>query len=296
MNIVVIGSANMDMSIQIDRIPEIGETITGKGFMLSSGGKGANQAVACAKMNMDTTLVAKVGDDVFGRSILDTLRGYGVRTEDVGVETGVTTGVAAITVCRGNNSIILEGGANVCVTPSYIEQRRELLLGASAIVLQLEIPLESVYAAIKIVKGQVPIFLNPAPAVPLDEAVLRGVDYFLPNEIECRLYTGVEITTVGDAFVALNRLREIGIRYPLITLGENGIAYYNGNGNVHQAGYKVDAVDTTAAGDTFAGVFATMVVTGKTIDESVELAQRAASISVTRHGAQQAIPYLSQIS
>jgi len=110
------------------------------------------------------------------------------------------------------------------------------------------------------------------------------------------LYTGVEITTVGDAFVALNRLREIGIRYPLITLGENGIAYYNGNGNVHHAGYKVDAVDTTAAGDTFAGVFATMVVSGKTIDESVELAQRAASISVTRHGAQQAIPYLPQIS
>jgi ribokinase len=295
MKIIVIGSANMDMVMRTSRIPEVGETIKGDGFFLSAGGKGANQAVACAKMGADTWFMAKVGDDIFGRSLLDSLAGFGVHTDYMAVEPGVTTGVAAITVCEGNNYIILDGGANNRVTPAYIDSFKQELLSAAAVMLQLEIPMDSVYRAIELVKGKVPIFLNPAPAVAIDDAVLRGVDYFTPNEIECRTYTDVDIRSIDDAFAALNILRAKGIRYPLVTLGEKGLVYYNGTENVYKEGRKVHTVDTTAAGDTFSGTLAAMIVAGKNMDEAVDIAQLASSISVTRLGAQNAIPYLSEI-
>jgi ribokinase len=295
MKIIVIGSANMDMVMRTGRIPEIGETITGNGFFLSAGGKGANQAVACAKMGADTWFIAKVGNDIFGQSLIDSLIGFGVHTNFIVAEPDVTTGVAAITVYEGNNCIILDSGANNKVTPAYIQSYKEELLSAAAIMLQMEIPIESVYEAIRLVKGKVPIFLNPAPAVPIDDSILQGVDYFTPNEIECRTYTGVEIQSTADAFAALNILREKGIRYPLITLGENGIVYYNGTENIYKEGRKVEAVDTTAAGDTFSGTLAAMIISGKSIDEAVDIAQLASSISVTRLGAQNAIPYISEI-
>jgi ribokinase len=295
MKIIVIGSANMDMVMRTERIPEIGETITGSGFFLSAGGKGANQAVACAKMGAETWIMAKVGDDIFGRSVIDSLIGFGVHTNYIVAEPDITTGVAAITVYEGNNCIILDGGANNKVTPAYILSYKEELLSAAAIMLQMEIPIDSVYEAIRLVKGKVPIFLNPAPATPIDESILRGVDYFTPNEIECRTYTDVDIQSTADAFAALNILREKGIRYPLITLGENGIVYYNGVENIYKEGCKVDAIDTTAAGDTFSGTLAAMIISGKSIDEAVDIAQKASSISVTRLGAQNAIPYISEI-
>ncbi|KIL42449.1 hypothetical protein SD70_00625 [Gordoniibacillus kamchatkensis] len=296
MKIIVIGSANMDMVMRTNRMPEIGETITGSGFFLSAGGKGANQAVACAKMGADTWLLGKVGDDIFGQSLLNSLAGFGVRTDLLAVEPNVTTGVAAITVYEGNNCIILDGGANNKVTPDYIRGYKHELLSAAAVMLQLEIPLESVYEAIRLLKGKVPVFLNPAPAVPLDDEVLRGVDYFTPNEIECRTYTGVDVQTIEDAFAALDVLRAKGIRYPLITLGEKGLVYFNGSENVYKEGRKVQAVDTTAAGDTFSGTLAAMITSGKTIDEAVDIAQLASSISVTRLGAQNAIPYKAEIA
>ncbi|MFC5450379.1 ribokinase [Paenibacillus aestuarii] len=293
---IVIGSANMDLVMRTIRIPEMGETMRGEGFLLSAGGKGANQAVASAKMGADTWFVAKVGDDIFGQSLISSLKEFGVNTDYMTVEPDITTGVAAITVCNGNNAIILDGGANNLVTPEYIHQYEDELLSASAIMLQLEIPRESVYAAIQLTKGKVPIFLNPAPAVPLDDEILQGLDYFTPNEIECRLYTGIEIKSVEDSFAALDVLRAKGIRYPLITLGEKGIVYYNGTENVYREGRKVNAIDTTAAGDTFSGTLAAMIVAGKTIDEAVNIAQHASSISVTRLGAQHSIPYLSELA
>jgi ribokinase len=295
MKIIVIGSANMDMVVQTSRIPEMGETMRGNGFFLSAGGKGANQAVACAKMGADTWFLAKVGDDIFGQSLMDSLAGFGVHTDFITAEPGVNTGVAAITVCEGNNSIILDGGANNKVTPAYIQSYSEELLSAKAIMLQLEIPIETVYETIRLVKGKVPIFLNPAPAVPIEDAILQGVDYFTPNEIECRLYTDVDVKSIDDAFAALNILRAKGIRYPLITLGEKGLVYYNGTDNVYKEGRKVEPVDTTAAGDTFSGTLAAMIISGKTIDEAVDMAQHASSIAVTRLGAQNGIPYLSEI-
>lgn len=295
MKIIVIGSANIDMVMQTRRVPEAGETLHGEGFFLSPGGKGANQAVACAKMGAPTWLMGKVGDDIFGRSISDNLAHYGVHTDYLAKEPGVSSGVAAITVCDGDNRIILHGGANAKVTPDYIESFRDEILSASAIMLQLEIPLESVYRAIEMAKGKVPIFLNPAPAVPLDETVLAGIDYFTPNEIECGLYTNVQVRTRDDALKALDILKAKGIRYPLITLGEKGVAYYNGKENVHKPTLKVKAVDTTAAGDTFSGTLAAMIAAGKPMDDAIDFALRASAISVTRPGAQDSIPYLSEI-
>ncbi|TCZ76603.1 ribokinase [Paenibacillus albiflavus] len=295
MRIVVIGSANMDMVMQTNRVPLIGETILGSGFFLSSGGKGANQAVACAKMGADTWFLSKVGDDVFGQSLMGSLEDFGVHKDFITVEPGINTGVAAITVCDGDNSIILDSGANGKVTPEFIRKRKEELLSASAIMLQLEIPMESVYEAIRLVKGKVPIFLNPAPAAPIDDEILQGIDYFIPNEIECKLYTNVEIDGIGDAFHALDKLRDKGIKYPLITLGERGIVYYNGTHNVYKEGNKVEAVDTTAAGDTFSGTLAAMITSGKSMDEAVDIAQMASSIAVTRLGAQNSIPMLSEV-
>ncbi|MFE5321134.1 ribokinase [Paenibacillus sp. NPDC056579] len=294
--IIVLGSANMDMVMRTSRVPEIGETMRGEGFFLSPGGKGANQAVACAKMGADTWFMGKVGDDLFGQSLLDGLAGYGVHTGYLKREPGVTTGVAAITVCNGNNSIILDGGANNLVTPECIRGYEQELLSASAVMLQLEIPMETVYEAVRLLKGKVPIFLNPAPAMPMDEEILRGVDYFTPNEIECRLYTNVEIHSVDDAINALNILRNKGIRYPLITLGEKGIVYFNGTENVYKEARKVEAIDTTAAGDTFSGTLAAMIIAGKSMDDAVDLAQRASAIAVTRLGAQEAIPGVEEIS
>ncbi|MBU7315336.1 ribokinase [Paenibacillus oleatilyticus] len=295
MKIMVVGSANMDMVMRTSRLPEIGETMRGDGFFLAPGGKGANQAVACAKMGAETWFMGKVGDDIFGQSLIDRLSGFGVRTDFLKGEQNVTTGVAAITVCNGNNSIILDGGANSEVSPGYIRGYQQELLSAAAVMLQLEIPMETVYEVIRLVKGQVPIFLNPAPAVPIEDAVLQGVDYFTPNEIECRIYTGVEIRSTDDALEALNKLRAKGIRYPLITLGEKGIVYYNGTENVYKEARKVEAIDTTAAGDTFSGTLAAMIIAGKSMDEAVDIAQRASSIAVTRLGAQDAIPMLSEV-
>ncbi len=295
MKIIVIGSANMDMVMETSRIPNRGETIHGERFFLASGGKGANQAVTCARMGADTWLLGKVGDDLFGKSLTDSLTGYGVKPDFMTFEPGTTSGVALITVCEGDNAIILDGGANAKVTPAYIRQHEEVLLAADAVLLQLEIPLESVYEAVRLVKGKVPVFLNPAPAVELDEDILQGIDYFLPNEHECAFYTGQEIRSIEEALSALDLLRGKGIRYPIITLGEKGVVYYDGSRNVHKAGRKVEAVDTTAAGDTFAGTLAAMICSGRSLDEAVDLAQQAASIAVTRSGAQHSIPSLREL-
>ncbi|MBH5318352.1 ribokinase [Paenibacillus sp. GSMTC-2017] len=295
MKIIVLGSANMDMVMRTSRIPDIGETMRGEGFFLSPGGKGANQAVACAKMGVDTWFVGKVGEDIFGQSLLDGMEGYGVHTDYVIRESQLSTGVAAITVCNGNNNIILNEGANGQVTPAYIRNFEHELLSASAVMLQLEIPMETVYEAVRMVKGKVPIFLNPAPAAPIADEILNGIDYFIPNEIESVTYTDIVIDSIDDAFMALSRLRDKGIHYPIITLGEKGLVYYNGTKNVYKEARKVEAVDTTAAGDTFSGTLAAMITLGNSMDAAVDTAQHASSIAVTRLGAQESIPTLWEV-
>ncbi len=295
MKITVVGSANMDMVIKSKRQPRLGETLHGDGFFLSPGGKGANQAVACAKMGSKTWLLGRVGRDIFGNSLKESLNNNGVYTEFLeSLET--TTGVAVITVIEGNNTIILDAGSNAKVLPEIICKYENHLLNSDAILLQMEIPMETNYKIIEICKGKTPIFLNPAPATDIDISILNGIDYFTPNETEAPFYTNIEINTIKDAFSSIDFLRNLGVKFPVITLGSNGVAYFNGKENKHLESFKVNVIDTTAAGDTFSGALAFMIASGKPIDDAVYFAQAAAAISVTKAGAQSSIPYFEEVN
>ncbi len=292
--ILVVGSINMDVTIFAGRIPSAGETITGTGFLLSPGGKGANQAVAAARMDAETTMYGCVGDDVFGHELLRSLGANGVDTRAVRTLDGVSTGVASITVCGGDNRIILHAGANASV--GFEPSLEPLIEASDALLLQLEIPLETVLAVINAAhkKGRM-IFLTPAPAAALPEELYAKVDYLLPNEGESSALLGREVVGEQDVYWALNRFRALGVAEPVITLGERGVALFlDGQPRILPA-YRVKSVDTTAAGDTFTGALASSVIGGMALAEAVDFAQRAAAICVTRPGAQNAIPTREEV-
>jgi ribokinase len=293
--IVVVGSANIDLSTVVSKMPAQGETIKCLRSQVSPGGKGANQAVAAAKIGAETWLIAKVGNDLFGQTIISNLRENGVQMQNILISREAGTGKAFIIVCNGDNRIMIDGGSNDELTASDIERMSGELLKADGILLQLEIPPETVGKAVQICKGKIPIFLNPAPAMPLDGELLRGIDYFIPNQVECSFYTGINPIDDYSAGKALEYLSGMGIRFPIITLGSKGVAYFNGKNNVFADGFTVEVVDTTAAGDTFSGVFAALISTGLGIDKAVETAQAAAAITCTRFGAQNAIPMKSEV-
>ena len=292
--ILVVGSINMDMTIFTNRIPSAGETIAGTGFLLSPGGKGANQAVAAARMDAETAMYGCVGDDVFGHELTRSLGANGVGIRAVRELNGVSTGVASITVCNGDNRIILHAGANARVD-------LELPLGplieeSDALLLQLEIPLETVFAAIDIAHGMgKPVFLTPAPAAALPKELYAKIDYLLPNEGESSALLGRGIVSDEDVCWALNQFRALGVAKPVITLGERGVGLFlEGEPRILPA-YRVQSVDTTAAGDTFTGALASAIVNGMELNEAVDFAQRAAAICVTRPGAQNAIPTREEV-
>ncbi len=292
--ILVVGSINMDVTIFTDRMPSQGETITGTKFLLSPGGKGANQAVAAARMEAATTMYGCVGDDVFGHELLRSLGADGVDTRAVKALNGVSTGVASITVCGGDNRIILSAGANARV--GLEPWLKKLIEASDALLLQLEIPLETVFAAIDIAhkKGR-KVFLTPAPAAALPEELYEKVDYLLPNEGESSALLGRDIAGEQDVYWALNRFRALGVAEPVITLGERGVGLFlDGEPRILPA-YRVQSVDTTAAGDTFTGALASAIVDGMALSEAVDFAQRAAAICVTRPGAQNAIPTREEV-
>ena len=293
--IAVVGSVNMDMVIHAPRRPEIGESIIGSGFFLSPGGKGANQAVACARLGAETSFVGGVGNDGFGDSLIESLKSCCVSTEHV-KRSARGTGVAVITVVNGDNYIVTNAGANGDALPEDVRGYESLLLSSDAALMQFEIPLETNIKIIELLRGKVPVFLNPAPAAKIDLKILNGLDYFTPNETEAPFYTGIKINNTGDAFDSLDALRGLGIKYPVVTLGDNGAVYYNGRENVHREAFKVKVADTTAAGDTFAGAFAVMISSGSGIDDAIVFASAAAALSVTRNGAQGSIPFYGEVS
>ena len=293
--LAVVGSANIDISATVPRLPALGETISCLRSSISPGGKGANQAVAAARMGADVSMIAKLGQDIFGDMLLSSLGDSGVRTEHI-IRTGdASTGKAFIIICDGNNEIIIEGGSNQKLTRKEIEEKSELLLTADGVLLQLEIPLETVERTIQICKGRVPVHLNPSPYAVLPEGLLEGLDFFTPNEFECAFYTGIQPQDEASIHKALDRLVEMGIRYPIVTLGSKGAAYFNGKKNVIARPFEIDAVDSTAAGDTFSGAFAATISKGVSIEEAVEIAQAAAAITCTRYGAQSAIPVKKEV-
>lgn len=293
--IAVIGSLNMDLVITTDRFPNMGETITGKNFSQIPGGKGANQGVACGRLGGNTRFLGKVGNDSYGDTLIESLKNAGVDTDFIIQDNGETTGIAMITVCNGENMIILNPGANGKVTCEDIESNIDVLEEADILMMQLEIPFETVEYIINKYKGSKTIILDPAPFVPLEKELLKGIDYITPNEHEAGLLCNINTETERGILEALDALKEIGVKYPIITLGSKGIAFYNGTENKIMPGFKVNAVDTTAAGDTFAGAFAVAISKGETMENALLFAQKAAAIATTKFGAQSSIPSFEEV-
>ncbi|MCL2352439.1 MAG: ribokinase [Firmicutes bacterium] len=288
--IAVIGSLNMDMVITSPKMPLMGETVMGGGFITSPGGKGANQAVAASRLGGDVAMAGCVGDDAFGDRLLENLRQSGVDVGRVRRLPGVSTGVAMIIVVGGDNTILVDPGANALLTPDMLDE--DFIAACDTVMLQLEIPPETVSRAADIARRHgVRVLLNPAPARPLPAGLLAKADVLTPNETECGLMTGAEIASVGDAGRAIPDLLARGARNVIVTMGKNGAVYNDGDKIVHCPAPPVKAVDTTAAGDCFSAAVAVALGEGKSIAEAVGFACRAGALTVQKMGAQASLPW-----
>jgi ribokinase len=295
--IVVAGSSNTDMIVKTPRIPGPGETILGGVFSMAAGGKGANQAVAAARAGGKVAFIACVGRDLFGDKALEGLSRDGIDISCVVRHETAPSGVALIIVNDdGENSIAVAPGANGNLLPSDLERFRSVIESASILVIQLEIPLESVKAAVEIAsRNGVTVILNPAPAAPVPPEILRRVDFLTPNEHETRVLTGIEVGDESTARSAAATLADQGVKTVIITMGSRG-AYVAGG--VHEElvpGFSVRAVDTTGAGDVFNGSLAVALAEGSPLRDAVRFANAAAALSVTRLGAQPSIPVRKEI-
>ena len=295
--ILVVGSSNTDMIIKLDRIPRPGETILGGAFVTAAGGKGANQAVGAARAGGQVTFIARVGQDMFGEQAVAGFAMDGIDVDHVFRDKTNPSGVALIFVGKdGENSIAVAGGANAKLSPADVRKAKAAFAGASVLVMQLETPLESVQAAADLAaKAGVRVILNPAPAQPLPDKLLKCVSILTPNETEAELLTGIAVTDTASAAVAAAKLRARGVQTVIITLGARGAFVATEVGAQLVTGFKVKAVDTTAAGDIFNGALAVALAEGKPLDQAVRFANAAAAISVTRLGAQPSAPTRREI-
>lgn len=291
--IAVIGSNMVDLITYIERLPVQGETLEAPDFALGCGGKGANQAVAAAKLGSEVLMVTKVGDDLFADNTLANFRRFGIDTRHVTRAPGRSSGVAPIFVQPdSHNSILIVKGANAALGPADIQAAEADLRDCALIVLQLEIALETVYAAIDC--GQrlgIPVLLNPAPAVAdLSAAHLARLDYFVPNETELALVSGLPVADRDSAFAAARVLAGRGIRHVVVTLGAAGALYVGEEGEFSLPGQRVGAIDTTGAGDAFIGCFAHGRVQGLGLREAMQRAVAYSALSVTGRGTQTSYP------
>ena len=294
-NVLVIGSINVDYVIHTDRLPKLGETITGRDFAMNFGGKGANQAVAIAKTGCSVKMLGAVGTDLSGDLAIGNLKKCGVDADSV-LRVDAPTGAAVITVCGGDNHIILDVGANGYVTPERVAEREDLFAWADVVVMQYEIPTESVIAAARMAKERgKQVIINPAPVKEVDAALYPYVDLMVPNEFEAQLITGIAQNDDEDARAAIAKLREMGCKNAIVTLGGKGCAYGVGD-DVHFAGiYEVERVDTTAAGDSFIGGICSKLCEGWDLDRAVAYASAVSAITVSRPGAAASIPVASEV-
>ena len=295
--IIVIGSSNTDMVIKTEKLPVPGETILGGTFLLNPGGKGANQAVAAARLGGKVTFITKRGNDLFGNQAVGLLMREGIDTQYIVKDPELPSGVALITVdSAGENSIVVAPGSNGNLLSEDIpasifeEKKYEILL------LQLEIPIETVeYSAVKASEHGIKVILNPAPACTLPDNLLKHTWLITPNETEAEALTGVKINNIISAESAAVSLQARGVKNVIITLGEAGAFVKSDNYSGIVQGVKVIPVDTTAAGDVFNGALAVAISEGRELNEAVRFANIAASISVTRMGAQASAPYRNEI-
>jgi ribokinase len=286
--IVVVGSANIDLTTFTERMPRPGETIFGSRFDLGFGGKGANQAVAASLSGARVHMVGRVGDDLFGPATIENLEMRGVKAREVKTVKGAGSGVAPIFVdASGQNRILVVKGANDSLTPKVVEKAAPLLKRADLIVLQLEIPLETVYYTVRFArKHDLRVILNPAPAAPLSLEQLQGVTYLIPNETEAEAIAGKAATTIDDALACARELVARGFPRVVLTLGERGAILASADSAAHFRAAKVETVDTTGAGDAFIGSFAAFLGEGMPENEAVERANLYAALSTTSVGTQ----------
>lgn len=296
-NILVIGSTNTDMVVKSPRFPKPGETILGGEFHLFPGGKGANQAVAAARLGGDVTFITKLGNDGFGAQAREGLARENICTDYILTDPAVPSGVALITVnSEGENTIVVASGANDRLQPAEIREMDAAFRKAEIILLQLEIPIETVEQAIFMAHDPgKKIILNPAPAQPIRPEILSRIFLLTPNETEARILTGCAVTDPESARKAAEKLLKNGVKNVLITMGSSGAFFKNDSDEFLVPAFPVMPVDTTAAGDVFNGAIAVALAEGRDWPEAIRLANRAAAISVTRMGAQSSAPTAGEL-
>ncbi|ODS04245.1 ribokinase [Vibrio scophthalmi] len=295
--LVVLGSVNADHVLQVPSFPRPGETLHGRNYQVIPGGKGANQAVAAARLNADIGFIACVGDDSFGINIRESFRLDGINIKGIKMQPNCPTGIAMIQVSdSGENSICLSAEANDYLTADAIEDDLVTIANAQYLLMQLETPLEGIERAAQVAKeNHTQVILNPAPARELPDALLQNVDVITPNETEAEVLTGITVQCDTSAQQAADALHQKGIATVMITLGAKGVwLSQHGVGQLIE-GFKVQATDTTAAGDTFNGAFVTGLLEEMSIESAIKFAHAAAAISVTRFGAQTSIPHREEV-
>jgi ribokinase len=295
--IVVVGSSNMDLVIKTSRIPKPGETILGGEFAMIAGGKGANQAVAAARLGGQVYFVARVGRDPFGDRMLDNFRAEGIATDYVIRDEKRSSGVAIIVVDdSGENSIVVAAGANGALSPADVDKAEEIISQADSVLLQLEIPIETVTRTVELAaKHGTRVILDPAPARELDYSLLSKIDIITPNETEAEILTGIAGTDEFAARLQATALRNKGVKAVLVTRGKQGSMLDDGDEARVFKTIEVESMDSTAAGDCFNGALAAKLAEGADLSEAINFASRAAAISTTRLGAQDSLPRLSDL-
>jgi ribokinase len=295
--IVVVGSSNMDLVVKSPRIPIKGETILGGDFIMTPGGKGANQAVAAAKLGTEVYFVAKLGDDIFARQSLSNFQKVGIHTEYVEQTKEAPSGVALITVDEaGDNVIVVAPGANLKLSPEDVKKAQSTIASSGAVAAQLEVPLETVEFAARLANdAEVPFILDPAPAQTLSDELLRMVSVLTPNETEAEILTGIKVTDEKSAHAAAQNLLERGVKAVVLTMGSGGYLLVTNDETHFVSSIKVNAVDTTAAGDAFTGALGVGLARGKNLKDAALFANYVAALSVTKMGAQSSMPDAGQV-
>lgn len=298
MHVLVVGSLNMDLVVRMPQIPRPGETLLGGVFKTFPGGKGANQAVAAARLGARVTMVGCVGSDTFGRELRDMLASEGIDNSHVRVHPDVATGVALIQVDdRGQNSIAVASGANFQLTREDVESTIRAIHKFDVLVMPLETPMETIHAAAQMAsqRGAI-VLLNPAPAQFLDRSLLELVDVLIPNEYEAALMTGVSaLNSDADTREVAAKLLALGTKKLIITRGSQGAVLFEKNTELNISAFPVHVVDTTAAGDCFVGALAVALCEDKPLLAAAEFASAAAALSVTRDGAQPSLPRREEV-
>lgn len=296
-DILVIGSINMDLIINVDKMPKKGQTILGENFNQIPGGKGANQAVAVARLGGNVAMIGKVGQDNLGNKLIQSMNNDGVDTSFIKSEKDISTGVALITVDRsGENSIVVAPGANYEIEKKDIDKAKKLIEYSKIVITQLEIPIEIVkYTLSKAKENGKYTILNPAPAQVLDRDIIKNIDLLTPNETELEILSGISIRNEEDIRKAAQKLIDLGIKELIITLGDSGCIYVNKNTFKKYNAYKVVPVDTTGAGDSFNAAIAVGLSHEKDIDEIIDFALKVGALAVTKEGAQSSLPYIDEV-